>query len=392
MKSEIKIILDNTSSNKAQGNCFEELIRNVIETQRFEVVSNVRFTGMEIDLLAKHKDRNETAYIECKAKEKVSSIEIRTFCFNTQHRRAKIGYFISTQEYQADAAGLIEEILEDTESRYGNLTFLGPAKIIEILVDANHIKSLKDIKLSGVLTKRILAVTYFGNYYVYIVKDNNALPTHYYIFKADTGEPISDKQTISKLEQEFIEIKTLESRILNQAGWNYTNRIINEDVIAEVQESEYWHDYRPASIEHFVGRSELLNNVFNFFDEVLSNKTQRRVFYLKGKSGWGKSSIIATIRGKARNIQQKNKYFVVAIDSRSATSDNYNFVALCFKKAIDDAIKSDFIKSTVIETPLFNNETSIYFTSNQDLLDSDSIKRVMKYLRTNNKTLILIFD
>src|ERR1044071_3569050 len=110
MKSEISIILGETSSNYQQGNCFEKLVRDVIETHRYEVFPNINFTGMEIDLLAKHKDRKyETLYVECKAKEKVSSTEIKNFAFNVFHKKATYGYFLRTKELEHQAGGLVEE-------------------------------------------------------------------------------------------------------------------------------------------------------------------------------------------------------------------------------------------------------------------------------------------
>ena len=79
MISEIQIILENENPYK-KGNCFERLVRDIIEQHRYEVSSNVNYTGMELDLTAVHKDRqNESLYVECKAKEKVSSSEILTF-------------------------------------------------------------------------------------------------------------------------------------------------------------------------------------------------------------------------------------------------------------------------------------------------------------------------
>jgi hypothetical protein len=63
MVTEIKIILEDGSSNKAKGNCFEELVRNLLSIHQYKVRQNLRFTGMEIDLLAEHKQRqNETLY------------------------------------------------------------------------------------------------------------------------------------------------------------------------------------------------------------------------------------------------------------------------------------------------------------------------------------------
>ena len=44
--------------------------------ERYKIAQRVNFTGMEIDLVAEHLDKNEIAYIECKAKEKLNSSEI----------------------------------------------------------------------------------------------------------------------------------------------------------------------------------------------------------------------------------------------------------------------------------------------------------------------------
>ena len=122
MKTEIKIILEQGSSNKAKGNCFEDLIRNLLSIHQYKIRQNIRFTGMEIDLLAEHKQRKEEIlYVECKAKEKVSSIELRTFFANVYHHKADFGYFFRTEELEFDAGGLLIEYRNDV--RYKNLTF-----------------------------------------------------------------------------------------------------------------------------------------------------------------------------------------------------------------------------------------------------------------------------
>jgi len=75
MKKQIKIILDPESSELQKGNFFEDLVRHIFETQRYNITQRVNFTGMEIDLIAKHKDREETAYIECKARARDSRLK-----------------------------------------------------------------------------------------------------------------------------------------------------------------------------------------------------------------------------------------------------------------------------------------------------------------------------
>jgi Holliday junction resolvase-like predicted endonuclease len=81
MKKQIKIILDPKISESQKGDFFEGLVRRIFETQRYDIIQRVNFTGMEIDLIAKHKDRSETAYIECKARCPVQSALLA-------HRRA----------------------------------------------------------------------------------------------------------------------------------------------------------------------------------------------------------------------------------------------------------------------------------------------------------------
>jgi hypothetical protein len=51
MTSEIQIILEEQNPYE-QGNCFERLVRNIIELHRYDVSSNVNYTGMELDLSA----------------------------------------------------------------------------------------------------------------------------------------------------------------------------------------------------------------------------------------------------------------------------------------------------------------------------------------------------
>src|SRR3972149_7221755 len=107
MIKQVKIIFDPTQTDVKKGDFFEILMRDVFESQRYKIKQRVNFTGMEIDLIADHLDRNETAYIECKAREQLESNEIKTFAFNVNHHKAKFGYFLSTTEYSHQVAGLI---------------------------------------------------------------------------------------------------------------------------------------------------------------------------------------------------------------------------------------------------------------------------------------------
>jgi Holliday junction resolvase-like predicted endonuclease len=381
MKSEIKVILGDEATNKAQGSCFENLVRNILSAHQYEVKSNINFTGMEIDLIANHKINKEALYVECKAKEKVSSTEIRNFAFNVSHKKADKGYFIRTKELESQAGGLIEEMKED--DRYKNLTFIEPKEVIQILVDANYIKNPSFNSTELKITKRILCITHFGDFFVYILTKNSVIPTHYAVFNTKGNTTAIDDSAVNQIKNDTEEISNLIRYEETITPSNVENKEDDVETISEVQESENWFDYLPASSKDFVGRDKIRNSIFDFFNNVLKKQTNRRVFYLTGKSGWGKSSLVAEIRGRSRNKHYKRKYFAYAVDTRSATSQN--FVAIAFKGLISKAITDGFIDSNL-------SSEQLSFTSNQDLLSSSSVKLILDYLKKKNRLLILIFD
>lgn len=388
MKSEIKIILESYTSFK-QGNCFENMIRDVITLHRYEVKSNVNYTGMEIDLVAEHMDKsNETLYVECKAKEKVSSTELRNFVFNVNHKKADFGYFMRTKELEHQAAGLVDEM--ENDERYSNLTFFEPSKIIEMLKETGRLIEPK--KFTQSITKRILAITHRGDFFIYLAKSSlGSLPTQFYCLYAKDSTDVRDSELLDMLIKEIPDLENLNQLYLNEKASTksieskqLTRQIDEIETISEVQESIDWHEYLPASTKNFVGRDTLRTQIFDFYKSVQENRIGKRIFYLTGKSGWGKSSMVADIRGRCKNKYYKNRFFTVAIDTRSSTSNN--FVALSFQKLLDKAFKSKFIEISDFTV------NDIAFTSNNDLLSSDSVQKILQTLKDEEKVTILIFD
>lgn len=389
MNKEIKIILEEHNSHK-QGDCFEKLVRNILETQRYKVHSDINYTGMEIDLIAKHMDRQETIYVECKAKEKVTSDEIKKFIFSVQHKNAKLGLFIRTKELAHQAAGLVDELKNDPGKRYENLTFFEPEKVISLLQDSSLLIRPK-IADEQIVGKEILAVTYLGDFYIYIIRESfAAVPSKAIIINANTGNQDTNPEQNEMLKAHLSEIANLEFINIKETEMpiNYHQSSISIkpdeiESISELQESENWFDYLPASSQHFVGRDKIKADLLQFFSKVLQKNTNRRIFYLTGKSGWGKSSLIAEIRGRTKNKYYKKRFYTLAIDSRSALSSN--FVALAFDKLLKKAFSDGFLNQT-----LFSKNIS--FNSSFDLLSSDEIREFLRVLEEEGKVLILVFD
>lgn len=379
MIKQVKILFDPTQTEVKKGDFFENLMRDVFESQRYRIKQRVNFTGMEIDLIADHRDRNETAYIECKAKEQLESNAIKTFAFNVNDRKADFGYFLSTTEYSRQVAGLIEKMKVDP--RYSNLYFWGPDKIIELFESSQKVKPINVIMKDNEnqITKAILTYTSFGVFYVLILSEGS-LPTHYCIYNAFNPTANLTEKDIEAIKQSIPEIKDLAPC----KPIHLSSDVSFSETVAEIQESEDWADYRPASSKHFVGRTDLRNDLFKFIKLVNQNQTSRRVFYIDGKSGWGKSSLINDLKGRCANKRNRSRYFVLAIDTRSANTGN--FVALAFKKLIESAYSNGFIEENLFNKP------GVSIPSSYDVLASDSVQQLLRTLEEKGRTLVIVFD
>lgn len=386
MISEIKIILEEGSSNKVKGNCFESLVRNILTLHQYDIRNNINFSGMEIDLVAEHKHNKESLYVECKAKEKVSSDELSKFAFNADFKEVDKGYFFRTQELEYQAGALLSEM--KLKPKYKHLSFFEPADIIRMLSDGDMIFEPLSKLTKYTISKKILAVTFYGDFLIYLINESNALPTKCLIVNAQKNEKTVDNETIDKLKGQISELSKLSIITDNSEGKtiDISNKIdFVIEAISEVQESENWYDYLPASANknHFVGRDEIRTKILGFFKEIRNGDSPKRIFYLNGKSGWGKSSLVLEINDRCQNKHFKKKFYAIAIDTRSAISDN--FVALSFKKLIGSAIDDGFLEKNI-----FHRE--IIFTSSNDLLTSNSVISLNENLKSSNKFLVLIFD
>jgi hypothetical protein len=181
VNNEIKVVVEDGQPPKKQGEVLEKLVKWVLQTHQYEVKENLHFTGSEIDLVAKHKHRTELLYVECKAKEKVTSMEIKNFIFNHIYRKADYGYFVRTQEMELQAGALIEELKED--NRYKNVTFFEPSQLILIFEEAGLVYKCTIPKEFRV-TKRILCLTFKGDFFIYIINQSSVLPTHFFLIDA----------------------------------------------------------------------------------------------------------------------------------------------------------------------------------------------------------------
>lgn len=382
-KKEFRIVFNPNDDRRKQGDFFEEIISRILKGQRYEVSERINFTGMEIDLIGRHMDRtNENVYIECKARDKLSANDISSFVFKTQFKRAQYGYFISTTEFVHQVAGLINEINEKAE--YNNLYFFGPEKVISLLEDTGTVSKLDNAPIENVV-KVIVLYTYLGIFKALLI--SNGTVTNNFTLLDRQNQFVADEKVVQMIQEHIDELSDIEFKNLNSNSHEYDKVIEIDDVrldsVAEVKRSEEWYDYLPTSGKHFIGRKDILSKYDNFIDNIKNKNSKKRVFYIEGKSGWGKSSLVSAIRDKSKTKRRKNKEYIFAVDTRSVVTTN--FVGLAFKKMYESALEDKFFEG-------FNNKDRLNILSNYDVLGSEFIQELCQYLVEKDKYLVIIFD
>jgi hypothetical protein len=154
------------------------------------------------------------------------------------------------------------------------------------------------------------------------------------------------------------------------------------EVIAEVQESQEWADLRPVGSKFFVGRDHLTQRLYHFVNAPLDEKSASRVFFVEGKSGWGKSSLLAHLRARARNRRNRNTLFALVVDSRSANTSA--FVGHAILKLLERAADAKFVPLELVR--------AIKIPSWFDVLSDPGFGPLLKWLGDHHRVLVLAFD
>ena len=147
MATNIEICIKENQSTTEKGRILENLTAKVLKLQQFDVVDTIRVTGMEIEVLAKHKITDATILVECKAWDNALPADvISKLLGNVMLRGASAGWLITTGPLSKDAKGIKSEWETETNSNRHNLAFYTQDRILNLLLDSNEIVSLDTIK------------------------------------------------------------------------------------------------------------------------------------------------------------------------------------------------------------------------------------------------------
>lgn len=385
MELIIEVATGAENTNRDKGVLLEQLGKEILQVLQYEVIDEIRITGMEVDLLAKNKETDEEILVECKAHSNNLSADVITKLIgNIFTRDVSSGWLMTTGPLGKDAKGIQYDWEKKPVEQRRKLRVYTPDKLLDTLISAQIIVDPSGLTINenqNYMDETTFLVTKNGKFWVKKIFSNNiGIANEFELFDAKTGKKIENEQLylfVSNLESSFENL----GYSLNNSR-NDNSEIEKEyDNIVQVSSGDKWADYRPSRPKDFVGRDVVIKDEFEFYSDVLTGHSETRLTAIKAPSGWGKSSLLLKLKDKSMNKRNRSKIFVCSVDLRAASSKRYAELALitCF----NEAIKSNFIKKP---------KADIVINSSANPFASEGIKEIFEQLNKHNKLIVLYFD
>lgn len=392
MRTRTEIAVDDKTSTTDQGRLLEDLGREILETQNHSVVQEVRLTGVEVDLLATHKNTGETVFVECKAyREKTISAEVLAKLLgNVDIQDVQAGWLMTTSELGKDAKGILEKRQSRPPEERRRLQVYTSEQMAQLLVQNGRCIDPRMIQLSQAFRyaeEVTLLISNVGRFWaVPIVHATAGVPQKVAYFHATDGSPVCEAKTLdalAKINSSFASLEIVRDVISKRLSKILPSVDVIKDEfdnIVPVPTAVDWSDYRPARPVDFIGREAAQSDAMNFFDSVRRGTASSRLIAIKAPSGWGKSSFLNKLRAKCREKGKGNRFYLFPVDCRTAVSGRYAELAL--KKCLDSAIADGF----------FQFDEPITLGSSSGIFSEASIGRALDVLKREQKVIILFFD
>ncbi|MDO9529405.1 MAG: restriction endonuclease [Syntrophales bacterium] len=371
LEKSISILIPPTWDKEEKGQYFEGLSAKILRRQSYDIIERIRFTGMEIDLLAKHKPSGDQIYVECKFHSTALSSNVIDLCVGQAFRKRikKIALF-SAGPLGKEAKGAIEELKDDERISFSHY---GPIELIEALLDSNTV-DFPDENIIPVTVSHATLIVHPENPFIWLFQDQkDGKPYRLLCFATTGNDEISNPERIRAFLDSFELLEGLPVFDFMENKKKPALKKVDEEkfpdeFVSKIITADALLDYRPCRPEDFVGRVDIQKELWDFLEKVREDETSTRLISITGGSGLGKSSLIAKLSERFKNIKWKNKFFLFPVDVRSARGPM--FVAEALLQALKVAQEEGFI--ALDNAPVISDANSI--------LSSPMIKLVLKWL------------
>jgi len=383
----IEVAVAPGSTTKHKGDLLENLAEKLLVAQSYKVTKEIRFTGIELDLLCKHTVSGRNIYVECKAyRDNIDANIIKNLAGSLFIKGYDEAWLISTAELGKEAKGIVDEWKKPENPHSSKLSFYTPELVISSLINSSTIiapprtAAQELVGSKNLLGEWTLLISSYGDFWL-CTKLLSGIPSEVLAFYAADGQSVEDEGLLTNLSQtdcslaqlKFVSPSTSAGKVVSDTG-------ISTVDVATVQYGDSWSDYRPSRPEDFVGREKDQRAILDFFGSVITDATATRVFAFTGDSGMGKSSLVAKIVDRAKGFRRGKKIFAYAVDLRAATSPAYIYSALllCLRAAQESGFGNPHIDINIsdISSPL----------------NSSSVKEYLESVERNEQLIVLILD
>lgn len=379
IERNILVVVPEAYTNTKKGVFFEKLCADILKKQSYEILNvEIRKTGMEIDIQAKHTPSGKTVYVECKFyNSKNIDAGIVDLCF-AQATRAKIDRIalFSTANLGKDAQGAYETYREMEGCDY---SFYGKQEILDALKVSGKVNDYESLDLDANITHATLLVHPELSFTWLFQEMNEGITSRVLAFNGNNIVNCKEIRTILDTQNVFESIPIYPFSTNVETDKKPVVQVQRE-VVSGIIVADDIMDPKPCKPSDFVGRDAIQKDIWDFLDSVNNQKTDTRLMSIIGASGNGKSSLVACLSERFRNIKWKNKYYLYPVDVRSARGAR--FVAETIVKAFESAISDDFIE--------FSGDFKV--ENIEDITSGISFSQCTNYLKDNGKVLVLFFD
>lgn len=305
IERDIIVSVPKSYSNTKRGSFFEDFCADILKKQSYEIVGiEVRQTGMEIDIKAKHKPSSRDVYVECKfLNSKKIDANIVDLCY-AQATRAKIKSIslFSTTPLGKDGQGAYQEYVDMEGCDY---SFYGKEEIIDALEACGKVQGIDALKLPENVTHASLLV-HPEQPMVWLFQEVHEGSSQSLI--AYAGKCKCDCERIRAIldSEGLLEGLNIKPFNNNSAKSDHLDDVSTiKEVVSGIVVADDIMDYKPCRPADFVGRDAIQREVWDYLDAVRDNSTNTRLLSLIGSSGSGKSSLVAFLSERFRNVKWK---------------------------------------------------------------------------------------
>jgi hypothetical protein len=329
---KIELAIPSSLPHKVRGDALERLMAEFLKQQSYTVVTNLRYTGTEIDLLARHDISGRTVLLECKSqKANIQSAAIDGLFTDAMLQGVDEAWLVTLAPMGSDAKGKFEEIKRMSSKPFIHVR---PPQIVEHVIKSGYLADPNTLLASDQTFSRFVSLILTADKAYFClerVSAKDSSSSGYLLLDAKTLNP-ADGDASSEVEACIDAYSEGRWIALDRGDLAASNNVLPQAVVDLVPGTD-WKDYRPSRPEDFIGREDAIKELASFVDDVRCLRTKTRIFGIKAASGWGKSSLVLkaaeTIGGGTGRIH------VLAVDCRAAVSSDYPHLVLA--KAFGEA-------------------------------------------------------